>query len=99
MRTYLRSYGAIVRVRRRANLFIYHLPHDLTDADLATAFTPFGGAVSAKVYVNRTTSSSPPPLLLLAVDPSPPPPPDELEPDEEDPDDDDDDDDDDLQRP
>merc|ERR1712127_1174200 len=25
-----------------ANLFIYHLPHDLTDADLATVFDHFG---------------------------------------------------------
>jgi RNA recognition motif. (a.k.a. RRM, RBD, or RNP domain) len=32
-----------------ANLFIYHLPHDLTDADLATAFASFGNVISAKV--------------------------------------------------
>jgi len=41
-----------------ANLFIYHLPHDLTDADLATAFAPFGNVVSAKVYVDRITGES-----------------------------------------
>lgn len=41
-----------------ANLFIYHLPHDLTDADLATAFAPFGHVVSAKVYVDRITGES-----------------------------------------
>ena len=40
-----------------ANLFIYHLPIDLTDADLATAFNPFGNVVSAKVYVDRYTES------------------------------------------
>eukprot|EP00549_Striatella_unipunctata_P016963 CAMPEP_0118703392 /NCGR_PEP_ID=MMETSP0800-20121206/18526_1 /TAXON_ID=210618 ORGANISM="Striatella unipunctata, Strain CCMP2910" /NCGR_SAMPLE_ID=MMETSP0800 /ASSEMBLY_ACC=CAM_ASM_000638 /LENGTH=180 /DNA_ID=CAMNT_0006604909 /DNA_START=280 /DNA_END=822 /DNA_ORIENTATION=+ len=32
-----------------ANLFVYHLPHDLTDADLATAFNEFGNVISAKV--------------------------------------------------
>lgn len=41
-----------------ANLFIYHLPHDLTDADLATTFNPFGNVVSAKVYVDRYTGES-----------------------------------------
>lgn len=41
-----------------ANLFIYHLPHDLTDADLATAFNSFGNVISAKVYVDRYTGES-----------------------------------------
>lgn len=41
-----------------ANLFIYHLPHDLTDADLATAFNPFGTVVSAKVYVDKNSGES-----------------------------------------
>jgi CUG-BP- and ETR3-like factor len=34
------------------------LPHDLTDADLATAFNPFGNVISAKVYVDRYTGES-----------------------------------------
>jgi len=41
-----------------ANLFIYHLPHDLTDADLATAFNPFGNVISAKIYIDIYTGES-----------------------------------------
>jgi CUG-BP- and ETR3-like factor len=41
-----------------ANLFVYHLPHDLTDADLATAFNHFGTVISAKVYVDKYTGES-----------------------------------------
>ena len=41
-----------------ANLFVYHLPHDMTDADLATAFNPYGNVISAKVYVDKYTGES-----------------------------------------
>ncbi|CAN0098444.1 unnamed protein product [Pylaiella littoralis] len=41
-----------------ANLFIYHLPNDLTDADLATAFAPFGHVISAKVFLDKRTGES-----------------------------------------
>jgi len=41
-----------------ANLFIYHLPHDLTDADLATLFDCHGNVISAKVYVDKYTGES-----------------------------------------
>jgi CUG-BP- and ETR3-like factor len=41
-----------------ANLFIYHLPRDLTDADLATLFAAFGSVISAKVFVDKKTAES-----------------------------------------
>lgn len=41
-----------------ANLFIYHLPHDLNDNDLATIFSPFGVVLSATVYVDPKTNES-----------------------------------------
>lgn len=41
-----------------ANLFIYHLPRDLTDADLATLFAAFGNVISAKVFVDKKTTES-----------------------------------------
>jgi hypothetical protein len=34
------------------------LPRDLTDADLATLFAPFGMVISAKVYVDKKTAES-----------------------------------------
>lgn len=55
-----------------ANLFIYHLPRDLTDADLATLFAAFGNVISAKVFVDKKTTESkgfgmrlPIPFLLI----------------------------------
>jgi len=43
-----------------ANLFIYHLPHDLTDADLATLFSTCGcgPVISAKVFVDKHSGES-----------------------------------------
>ena len=41
-----------------ANLFIYHLPNDVTDPDLIQMFAPFGNVVSAKVFIDKVTSLS-----------------------------------------
>lgn len=41
-----------------SNLFIYHLPRDLTDADLATLFAVFGNVISAKVFCDKRTGDS-----------------------------------------
>jgi RNA recognition motif-containing protein len=40
------------------NLFIYHLPRDVADADLATLFSQFGNVISAKVFIDRRSNDS-----------------------------------------
>lgn len=41
-----------------ANLFVYHLPRDVSDADLATLFSVFGKVISSRVYVDKNTGNS-----------------------------------------
>ncbi|XP_063969802.1 CUGBP Elav-like family member 1 isoform X28 [Lytechinus pictus] len=41
-----------------ANLFIYHLPQDYTDTDLISMFSPYGGILSAKVFIDKNTNLS-----------------------------------------
>jgi len=41
-----------------ANLFIYHIPREVTDKDLYTLFQGFGPLLSAMVFVDKATNTS-----------------------------------------
>ncbi|RWS14324.1 hypothetical protein B4U79_02541 [Dinothrombium tinctorium] len=41
-----------------ANLFIYHLPAEYTDADLVELFSSFGNVLSSRVFIDKQTNLS-----------------------------------------
>jgi len=40
------------------NLFIYHLPQNMTDADLVQLFSAYGEVISATVFIDKQTNLS-----------------------------------------
>ena len=41
-----------------ANLFIYQVPPEFTDADLISHFSPYGNILSAKIFLDKNTGES-----------------------------------------
>lgn len=41
-----------------ANLFVYNIPSEWGDQDLATTFSEFGNVASTKVFVDKATGAS-----------------------------------------
>ncbi|CAE7318265.1 celf1, partial [Symbiodinium sp. KB8] len=50
--------GAQAQGPAGANVFIFHLPNDMSNTDLYHYFLPFGPVLSARIIVDRTTGRS-----------------------------------------
>eukprot|EP00002_Diphylleia_rotans_P026131 TRINITY_DN519_c0_g1_i4.p1 TRINITY_DN519_c0_g1~~TRINITY_DN519_c0_g1_i4.p1 ORF type:complete len:364 (-),score=77.18 TRINITY_DN519_c0_g1_i4:301-1392(-) len=56
--SYMGGYNAGQKGPEGTSLFIYHLPNEFGDADLAGIFAHYGTIVSAKVYIDKATGLS-----------------------------------------
>jgi polyadenylate-binding protein len=52
------------RTYKDCNLYVKHLPEDVTDEKLKTAFDEFGKVVSARVMVNKTLDQDMKPIII-----------------------------------
>lgn len=55
---YVTSAGELTPVRLQSNLFVFHIPSQLTTRTLYDMFSPYGNVVSTRIMVERDTGRS-----------------------------------------